>query len=293
MILAGLEDPGTLYRPPANDPNQFEFKKHVKDVRKAYDAFFRHGYFITSKMSKELQDFGTTTIIATGLAVMCNEIDEIQNVKLDKNGDPVVQKPEEPKYGVKISYTSPEGEKRTIYYFKQNLSDGNLSAAFTKFMKKQKIDTSFYKASMYAPHMKSFSKVNALAREARYVVQSDSGLKVSELQKDKNRKIRLFGQYSAPDKMFATPMQEEMKTAYANSICKDGDEAAKGHFTAIWKSDPCTIKAAPQAAMTTYGGALPFRYDYSGVMNEPEYATNLIYAVREEAVPDSSFVDGN
>lgn len=265
LILAGLEAPGTL----PVDLNMGEAAVKIRDVRQAYKELFKRGYYITSAMSHELQQFGTTTMISVGLALLGNTVSGVE-------------------YGpraVKIKYVTPAGESRRVFYFQRDLSDKNISQDFIDLVKRARINTTFYKASSYVPHMSGFSKVNALALEGRYFVQSDTGLRISDFAQSGGWEVHLFGQYVTPHSQFGVRVQNELKTAYGAAICRSENATAYRQYLAIWPGvDPCRLGATPESAISVYEGPLSFPYDYAGKLS-PGYlrgfSSSLMYAVRK------------
>jgi hypothetical protein len=271
LILAGLENPGALPKDLASA------QRRIAEVARAYSAVFNYGYYITQKMSSDLREFGTSTMISVGLVLMGNTIVS-------------VEQPTE--HSVKITYTSPPwNDVKEVYYFQQDLSDGSkkskgVSQSFIDFVQSKQIDTTFYKASSYVPQRADFAKVRALALSGRYFVQSDTGLTIATFTGAGNWDVHLFGQYVQPSRIFGVGLQSPLKSAYAAAICESGDAKAMWQYQTIWAANPCPGKNGKVlAGPVKYEGALPFPFDYAGKLSrynvrELSFASSFIYAVR-------------
>jgi hypothetical protein len=263
LVLVGLERPGHL-------PNSGAAK--IAEVRKAYRALFSYGYYITSAMSHDLREFGTTTMIGVGLSLLGHTVTSVEPFTLGRSA------------GVRVSYQHGQaGDLREVYYIQQDLSDGNMSPDFVNFISSRGLTTTFYKASSYVPHAESsFSKVNALALQARYFVQSDTGLRIGNFQRRGGWDVNLFGQYATPHKQFGVSVQRELVAAYGHAICSSRDALAERQFAAIWSQAACRFPLGHDGSVR-YRGALPFNYDYAGKLSPASirgFSSSLIYAVR-------------
>jgi hypothetical protein len=265
LILAGLENPGSLPK------DAVSAQQKIEEVRRAYRAVFTYGYYITSKMSSELREFGTTTMISVGLVVLGNKILSVESAGIPRS--------------VRIVYQTPDNDVRQVLYVQQNLDDQHIAPAFVDLVQNLKIDTTFYKASSYVPQIPGFTKVNGLALGGRYFVQSDTGLTIKTFAEAGHWNVHLFGQYVPPAHIFGVSVQPGLAWAYANSICKSNDAVAIYQFKAIWGTkDPCSVRNTEEGSISNYDGPLAFQYDYAGKLSPHTirgFSSNLIYAVRK------------
>lgn len=160
-----------------------------------------------------------------------------------------------------------------IYYFQQNLGESNWDSLkslpkatpFRKFVGTLKGNyTSFLKAASFLSHDTGGFKIsNEMVFGGNRIVQAPSGVPFSEFVKRRDSwKLVLFGDYRQPSETFAKRHQSDLQEAYRGAIEKD--------------------RRAEYADFVTYGGDLPFHYDYGTGTDGRGKGSMLFYGVRSK-----------
>lgn len=269
LLLVGLEREGELPDPATLSPA--ERVQRIGDIGRAYSASLQRSYFITSFMAKDLLEYGTTTIIATGLAVQGHEILGIQRVSLD--GEGVVQAGDEhATRGVRIQFRRADGNVAEVLYFRFNLSDENMAKRpeLARFIGKQPFDTAFYKAASFVSHNPNFRTINNVVLDrVSLLVQADDGIPFLALSA-KNRAprwgVNFYGMYSPPNDIFEVRPQPALKGAFGKAICRDGAAADQALWEKIWAGSACTEESSAAFRSARWMGYLPFRFGYAAAI---------------------------
>jgi len=230
--------------------------------------------FYQTKAMKEQQadkKLATLTKIVATLGMMGAKISSLEEITLSPTGEvlPLVRgNAKELAYAVRIKCVIPGSVmERTIYYFQQNLGASEYmtrpplqdSPGFQAFV--NNLDggyTAFLKAASYKSHEKGFELSNELILRAHFIVQTDTGVPFRTF--DENEwTVKFFGNYNGP-----TPRE------LFNYIPYEKDLAAAINASKGAKLAPATM----HNFIDSYGGPLPFAYDYAGSRQV------LIYAVK-------------
>ena len=182
IIMAGLEPTGAI--PEVSELNARTVAGEVTAVRAALGNLLKHSYFITSQMGSQLSRAkltGTLPIIYVFLARSEKTIHDVSLVGLDKDGKlhpldeagfvPVTK-------GAKVLFAGSDGEERTLYYFKTDLSNkGVPNSGFLKFCETFGQGDAFVKSASYLLHNPGFSEVREfLLKNSVSLVQDDTGV---------------------------------------------------------------------------------------------------------------------
>jgi hypothetical protein len=164
-----------------------------------------YSFFITKKMKTSLAGStfrGTLPILYIFLARAGKTIHEVSLVAVNADGAVVPASEggaQNTAPGVKIVFSSGEGPKQTLYYFRTDISDYGLkSSGFLKFCEQLGKGDSFLKSASYLPHSDSFAKIREfLLSHSQALVQDDSGIPLRFFKADEWR-LRPFGRYLGP-----------------------------------------------------------------------------------------------
>lgn len=264
LLIVGLETPGQIF-----DAEQMAAQgtlaSQMGAVATAWKDLVTISFFITKHMSTDLQQFGTSTMIAVGLVARGNTITNVQAVSLDKNGQLTTAPGRE--HGVQIQYVKPNGQQADVIYFSMDLSDGSLQRKpeFVSFVTKSGFDTAYYKAASYVSHNHGFEGLNRMVlNTVQHVIENDDGIPFSSLRENaQGWDLTLFGIYSTPSTLFGAHTDEELRNQYDEAICASTDTDNLAVWHRQW-TDACRL---PQTnfgfASVKWGGTLPFRYGYT------------------------------
>ena len=215
IIMAGLEPSGAI--PELSDITSNSMAGEVTAIRSALGNLLKHSYFITSQMGSQLSRAklsGTLPIIYVFLARAGKTIHDVSLVGLDKDGNlhplneagfvPVTK-------GAKVVFAGSDGEERTLYYFRTDLSNkGVPNSGFLKFCESFGQGDAFVKSASYLLHNQGFSEVrDFLLKNTVSIVQDDTGIPVKFLN-DNEWELRPFGTYLAPIREFAHAQQPKL-----------------------------------------------------------------------------------
>lgn len=269
LLLVGLEPAGEL--PDPSRLTSAERSQKIGDVARAYATALNRSYFVTSAMAKDLVEYGTTTIIATGLAVQGLEILSIQKVSLDAKG--IVQgAAEHPTRGVRITFRRKDGSTAEIFYFRFNLADESMAKKpeLARFIEQRHFDTAFYKAASFVSHNANFKAINALVLgQASLVVQADDGIPYSALAARAQApqwSVSLYGMYTPPAAIFQIRPQPRLRALYGQAICRGAGPEDQALWEKVWSTTACAEESAATFRSVRWSGYLPFRLGYAAVL---------------------------
>jgi len=264
LLIVGLETPGQIFDA-ERMAAQGSLVSQMSAVATAWKDLVTISFFITKHMSTDLQQFGTSTMIAVGLVARGNTITSVQAVSLDRNGQLTTAAGRE--RGVQIQYVKPNGQRADVIYFSMDLSDGSLRSKpeFVSFVQNNGFDTAYYKAASYVSHNHGFEGLNRLVlNTVQHVVENDDGIPFDSLRENAQAwDLKLFGIYSTPSQLFGAHVDQDLLTEYDQAICASNDS----ENLAIWRRQWRDACHRPQTnfgfASLKWGGTLPFRYGYT------------------------------
>lgn len=218
-VLCGTEPIGPLPDIDAIPPDLLP--SALANLRKTLESSLNWSFFITKQMKVDLQQpqlTGTLPILYVFLARAHCTIQSVTMIMLDSLGD-IVTSGKRNTPGVKIVFTSPNGEEQTLYYFTTDLSDGGVeeNPAFLKFCEQQGRGTSLIKAASYLMHRSYFARVrDFILANSDLILQDESGIPYSFFENDK-WSVQLYGRYFGPIATFKEYPQPELARAYAET----------------------------------------------------------------------------
>ncbi len=215
IIMAGLELTGPIPEP--SDITPHSVGSEVTAIRAALGNLLKHSYFITSQMGSQLSRpklSGTLPIMYVFLARSGKTIHNVSLVGLDVDGKlhPLDEAGFVPAAkGAKIVFAGSDGEERTLYYFRTDLSNkGVPNGGFMKFCESFGQGDAFVKSASYLLHNPGFSEVrDFLLKNTVSLVQDDTGIPLKFLN-DNDWQLHPFGTYLAPIREFAHAQQPKL-----------------------------------------------------------------------------------
>ncbi len=219
VIMSGLEPSGPI--PQLSDISAHAMGRELGAIRGALGNLLKHGYFITSQMGSQLSRsrlYGTMPVIYMFLARSGKTIRDVSLVALDKEGKVHPQDEaglESSAKGVKIVYAGSDGQERTLYYFRTDLSNkGVASSGFLQFCQGFGSGDSLVKSASYLLHNPGFSEVrDFLLKNSVAIMQDDTGIPVKYFSTP-DWQLRPFGTYLHPIRQFWHANQPKLVELY-------------------------------------------------------------------------------
>lgn len=219
VIMSGLEPSGPM--PQLSDFSSHGLGRELGGIRGALGNLLKHGYFITSEMGSQLSRsrlYGTMPVIYLFLARSGKTIRDVSLVALDKEGK--LHPQDEPGLetsakGVKIVYAGSDGEDRTLYYFRTDLSNkGVANSGFLQFCQSFGAGDSLVKSASYLLHNPGFSEVrDFLLKNSIAIVQDDTGIPIKYLSAS-DWQLHPYGIYIHPIRQFWYANQPKLEELY-------------------------------------------------------------------------------
>jgi hypothetical protein len=217
-ILCGLEPAEPL--PDLRAMSSAEIAYGLSGLREALTSIMQAGYFVTKDMRSDLQATrfrGVLPILLTFLARTGNTVDSVDIVALDAGGNVVMTGARAP--GLLIRFRSGFGGSKRLFYFRQDLSNGPLSAGspFLTFVSSQGYPPVLVKSASYLMHDSGFSTIrNYLLRASRGIVQDPSGVPYRDLASS-GMSLTLYGNYTGTLGIFSQ-QQPDLMRAYQSGL---------------------------------------------------------------------------
>lgn len=211
-ILAGLEPVGPL--PVVNEGN----RRNLGRLRSALSSVLNFSFFRTRDMRSDFSGgtfSGTLPILYIFLARSGKTVHEAGLIRLEASGEAVAADATplargQPT-GARIVFSGDDGEKRTLYYFSADVSNGGpYHQALLEFCRRQGSGDAFVKSASYLMHSDSFANVrNFLLDNAQLILQDDSGIPVRYFQ-PADWVLEPHGRYLGPIGLFAGRGQAQL-----------------------------------------------------------------------------------
>jgi hypothetical protein len=221
-ILVGLEEidpmPDLLTAPTGALENT------LQNIQISLNTLLQFSFFKTKDMREDFERGelkGVLPILLVFLARTGKEIESIEYISLDRNGD--VTKANGTPHGVKITFNDPAtSTEKVLYFISTNLSDDGLKSSpnILRFTEKFGPANCFLKAASYLMHESHFNIVRSfLLEDAATILEDDSGIPIRYLSPDKWT-LRFFGTYNGPIALFKNYFQPDLQQFYAASFPK-------------------------------------------------------------------------
>lgn len=233
-LLVGLEAPGHLPL-----PEHFSGEALADDLerlRRPFQSMVSSGYFVRNEIDKDLSGGhfdGVLPILLIGLVrsghvpvaldyvAIDPETVKIQPLPPSADDTSAVRIQFLPREAADILAADPEAEietdRRTVYYFAQDLSNKGLFVddPFTRLLERQPKLNVYMKSAEYLSHTDSFAKFRKLVLEKAWtILQDDSGLPVRTLTSDRFE-VRFYGQYTRVLAAYSQWYQDDLAATYA------------------------------------------------------------------------------
>lgn len=215
-IMCGLEPAEPL--PDVARMSAGEVAAGLQGLRSSLSSIMNAGYFITKDMRQDLQATrfrGTLPVLLAFLARSGAVVDSVDIVRLDGTGAPVLSgaaggtAP-----GLMIRYRHGFGGLKRLFYFRQDLANGSLSAGspLLNFVARQGAPPVLLKSASYLMHDGRFSVIkNFILRNSAGIVQDPSGVPWRDLAAS-GLDLRLYGNYQGTLGIFS--QQPDLRAAY-------------------------------------------------------------------------------
>ncbi|HNW99513.1 MAG TPA: hypothetical protein PKK00_13990 [Bacteroidales bacterium] len=226
-ILFGLEKVGSI--PDVTKLNNTSLNNLLFSVKKALQDIFEDSFFVTLKMSKQLNNAdidGVLPIILLFMARTDQKIIHIKSASITTDGninvaDTFSVQKGQYRYGkgVEITFAKKGNDSTTqkLYYFSVNFADDALAKniACTKFLNKLDTNvTTLVKSASYLMHNEIFDFIrNIVLTKSKAILQDDSGIAYHFFDQ-KKWNIQFYGIYDKPIPVFSYCYQKDLDAAY-------------------------------------------------------------------------------
>lgn len=223
-VLSGLEPVGPI--PDVEKLSERSLGYELAQLQQSLNSVLSYSFFITKKMKTQLRTgrlTGTLPILYVFLARSGKTIDEVSLITLDPDGTvkPAGESEVRGKApwgaaeGAKIVFSGSDGEKRTLYYFSTDVSNGGFDkSGFGAFCAKLGRGDALLKSASYLMHSGNFSKVRDFVLDrSDVVVQDDSGIPARHFDRDAWQ-LHPFGNYLGPINIFPGKYQRDLAGLY-------------------------------------------------------------------------------
>ena len=224
-VLAGLEPPG-----PVPDPLKLKgrLSQGLGQIQASLSSILNYSFFRTIDMKTQLRSGhldGTLPILYVFLERTGNTLVDVELVRVDREGAVAKDEGKAPAgatQGAKITFKSPDGDVKTLYYFSTNLANGGVdSSGFLKFCATLPPADAFIKSASYLLHDGNFSKVREFILEnSTAIVQDDSGIPLHYFEPNL-WELRPFGRYAGPISLFSGRYQSTYARLFKKSAPLD------------------------------------------------------------------------
>ena len=216
-VLAGLEPTGGL--PDVTKIKSGALPGEYGKLRTSMRSILNLSYFITRGMDQDLgtsQLRGALPILYVFMARAGKTIHDVSFVSLDADGTEKADTGDKSAArGVKIIFSGADGKKRTLYYFRTDLSNrGLVNNGFMAFCAKLGVGDVFIKAASYLLHGAAFSQTrDFLLDHGASLVQDDTGIPLRFLEARKWG-LHPFGEYVGPIPLFRGHYQRSLQVLF-------------------------------------------------------------------------------
>jgi hypothetical protein len=212
-VLSALEPPGSV--PDLTRLPRGGIGSALHNVERSLGSILSFSFFITQQMKTDLsagQISGALPILYVFLARSGKTIKSVSPISLDDTGAAYFAD-ENPGAnavrGVRIIFTSGDGQDKTLYYFSTDLSNSGVKASgFLTFCATLAPGNSLIKSASYLLHSGNFTTVrDFLLANSATIIQDDSGIPLAHYGASKWR-LFPFGRYAGPIAEFPARYQQ-------------------------------------------------------------------------------------
>lgn len=217
-VLCGLEPAEPL--PRLSDLSQAEIDNGLTGLHNAVSTIMQSGYFITTEMRSNLQATRFRGVLPLLLAFMARtgySVESVDTVRLDGAGN-VTLSGSSGNTGLMIRCRNGFGSSKRVFYFRQDLSNGGVSAggSFLTFVSRLGRVPAFLKSASYLMHESGFTNIREyLLRNSSAIVQDPSGVPFRDFVRH-GYDLRLYGNYRGTLSIFSGCQQPDLVAAYSS-----------------------------------------------------------------------------
>lgn len=228
-VMVGLEPAGTLRAP--GDFRAEEINVEMRDWTVAMQSIFRRSFFVTSEMDRQFRGRvadGLLESICLLLARSGYTIEGIQHgnvseegafapVDLATLGKDAKGKPRKA-MGVEVAFRKgASGDPQKLYYFSTRLdTEFTAKPGFSRFLTSLGEPDTLIKSASFVMH---WTTIDAFRKQvlasSRTILQDDTGVPFRMLQPPV-WSVKLYGEYSMPDRPFRNWYQKSLADAFAD-----------------------------------------------------------------------------
>jgi hypothetical protein len=219
-VMCGLE--GTDPLPDPTALKAAEVSQGLNGIAASLDTVFGASYFITKEMNVDLQATrfrGTLPLLMVFMARTEHSIVSVRGIDLSAGGEVVGRGAAgNAAPGWHIVCRSPQGQRKDVYYFREDLSNATLASdrRLLSFVNSRGTPVTFVKSASYLMHDSNFSVVrNQVLGRSFAVLQDPSGVPYRFYQNGQ-WDLTLYGNYIQTLDVFKHNYQSDMASAYRN-----------------------------------------------------------------------------
>ncbi len=218
FVLCGLEAAEPL--PRLSDLSQGEIDSGLTGLHNAVSTIMQNGYFITTEMRSNLQATrfrGVLPLVMAFMARTGHTVESVDTVRLDGVGN-LTLSGSSGNTGLMIRCRNGFGASKRVFYFRQDLSNGGVSAGgpFLTFVSRLGRVPTFLKSASYLMHEDGFSNIrDYLLRHSSAIVQDPSGVPFRDFGRY-GWNLSLYGNYRGTLAIFAGCQQPDLAAAYTS-----------------------------------------------------------------------------
>lgn len=218
-VLCGLEPAEPL--PRLSDLSQSEIDSGLTGLHRACTTIMHSGYFITTEMRSNLQATRFRGVLPLMMAFMArtgHTVESVDTVRLDGTGT-LTLSGSSGNTGLMIRCRNGFGASKRVFYFRQDLSNGGVSAggSFLTFVSRLGRVPAFLKSASYLMHEDGFSNIrDYLLRHSSAIVQDPSGIPFRDFGRY-GWNLSLYGNYRSTLEIFGSSCQQpDLAAAYTS-----------------------------------------------------------------------------
>jgi len=223
-IMAGLELMGTL--PKFADMSAANQDNYFRSIQKSLEYLNNVGYFVTQHMGRDFTREhlnGTLHMILYFLARTHHDIIDVSYVALAPDGSEAASdgRAADKINALKVDFVDHGGfEKQTVYYFKLDISDGNLQQhpEFFSFLDRHQCRYAYMKSASYILFNPTFVKLrDKILAQSTKILQDDTGIPLRDFDRAAFD-LRLYGTYTGVVRDFGSycfqpDLRDSLKTS--------------------------------------------------------------------------------
>ena len=219
FVLAGLERVGSLRK--AGDYPADKLDKELDGWNKALSSIFNRSFFVTSEMDSHFHGKVADGLLPMILLLMARSgftVDGLQFGHVDESGKYIVEAEDSQVRHPAVEIDFHKGADTTarkLYYFSTRLDEPfEKDPSFSRFVKSQGTPDTLVKSASFLLHWKMCAGIRAQILEtSNLIFQDDTGVAFHYFD-NPDWDVKLYGEYSRPDKPFTNEYQKDLAAAF-------------------------------------------------------------------------------